>query len=190
MAGSNLYATVADLKTRLGITASTQDALLDDLLEIASRSIDVDCNRRFYADSTVSARSYNGNGSSNLFVHDISTTTGLVVALDGVTLTVSEDYEVQPPSTSPTTWLSLKSGVWTLGLANVSVIAKWGWASVPVMIRQAALVRATSLYSRMGKDDLAGETIGDYTYRRFTAEQEQRRNMNQVAQFRRTGMGM
>lgn len=46
--GTNLYCTLTDLKSRLRITATDDDALLTELLEDASRTIDDRCGRRFY----------------------------------------------------------------------------------------------------------------------------------------------
>jgi hypothetical protein len=49
MAIVNGYATLQELKTWLGITGSTDDARLELAIEAASRAIDTECSRRFYA---------------------------------------------------------------------------------------------------------------------------------------------
>lgn len=45
----NLYATVAALKARVGQETTTDDAILDDVMEAVSRQIDLECGRHFYA---------------------------------------------------------------------------------------------------------------------------------------------
>ncbi len=44
----NLYSTVSDVKSRLSITVTTYDALLEALLENVSRLIDDECHRHFF----------------------------------------------------------------------------------------------------------------------------------------------
>ena len=58
MAISNGYATLAELKGYLKIEDSMEDTLLEHIVEAASRSIDRIANRRFYLDSSASARTY------------------------------------------------------------------------------------------------------------------------------------
>jgi len=55
MAITNGYTTLASMKNFLSIVDSTDDTLLEGLIESASRSIDRIANRRFYADSSARA---------------------------------------------------------------------------------------------------------------------------------------
>jgi hypothetical protein len=48
MAITNGYTTLADLKTYLGISGTTDDARLELAVEAASRAIDMECSRRFF----------------------------------------------------------------------------------------------------------------------------------------------
>jgi len=57
----NLYSTLNDVKSRLGISATTDDALLMAYLEAASREIDAICHRHFYCET---ATRYFDTGSS------------------------------------------------------------------------------------------------------------------------------
>jgi len=82
MAITNGYATLTQIKNYLSISDSTDNELLEDLIESASRSIDRIANRRFYADSTASARRYRAYSDVFVYTDDISTTTSLVVAID------------------------------------------------------------------------------------------------------------
>lgn len=186
-----LYATLSDLKARLQITSSAQDTVLSDLLSVASRSVEDDCNRVFSKSSTVETRRFNGNGLGVLLVSDIASLTGLVISVDGVELS-SSDYFTTPDAIveKPVYALERAGGnLWTFGQRNVSVTALWGWPSVPEAARQATLYRAAQLYRDMNQPDFAGETIGDYTYRRWTPENIRERNKIQVAAIRRNMAG-
>ena len=83
MAVVNGYATLAEAKGFLSITDSAvDDTLLENMIEAASRSIDRIANRRFYLDSTASARQYRVSSPVILYTDDIGTTTGLIVQTD------------------------------------------------------------------------------------------------------------
>ena len=66
MAIVNGYATLTQIKAYMSISDNTDNDLLEDLIESASRSIDRIANRRFYLDSSASARLY--RAYSNIFV--------------------------------------------------------------------------------------------------------------------------
>ncbi len=65
--GYGTYASIADLKGILGITATTDDVVMRKMLEAASRSIDRYTNRRFY---TTSETKY-FDGASTLWLPDL-----------------------------------------------------------------------------------------------------------------------
>jgi hypothetical protein len=79
MAVVNGYATLAEAKSFLSISDSVDDTLLENMIEAASRSIDRIANRRFYLDSTASARQYRVSSPVILYTDDIGTTTGLMM---------------------------------------------------------------------------------------------------------------
>ncbi len=61
MAITNGYTTLNDFKAYLFPSANygtAEDAQMEGAIEVASRTIDAFTNRRFYSDSTVSARVY------------------------------------------------------------------------------------------------------------------------------------
>lgn len=107
MAITNGYTTLNAMKTFLSITDSSDDTLLEGLIESASRSIDRIANRRFYLDSTASARKYRAYSELFTYVDDIGTSSSLVVKIDddgdGVfetTLTVDTDFLLDPLTAS------------------------------------------------------------------------------------------
>lgn len=175
MAVVNGYATLAEAKGFLSISDSVDDTLLENMIESASRSIDRIANRRFYLDSTASARQYRVSSPVILYTDDIGTTTGLIVKTDDdgdgtfeTTLTLNTDYIMDPltalslgrPFTQVTVVSTSKTfpifpGLFQNGLRpGVQVTAKFGWPSVPDDINQACLILTADLYKR--KDSPGG----------------------------------
>jgi hypothetical protein len=169
MAVTNGYITLANLKTYLKIDDQVEDALLEQIIESASRSIDRIANRRFYLDAQASARTYRPIGNLRVQVDDFGTTSGLVVKTDpdstgtyGTTFTLNQDYIVEPtnalakgrPLTTITivgpTAFSLPVNYWP----QVEVTARWGWPAVPDDIEQATYILSADLYKR--KDSIGG----------------------------------
>ena len=178
MAIVNGYATLTQIKAYMSISDNTDNDLLEDLVESASRSIDRIANRRFYLDSSASARLYRAYSNIFVFVDDIGTTSSLVVAVDedgngtySKTLTLNTDYILDPltsPSLNrPYTQLTMVSnteswpifpGITSNGLRpGVQVTARWGWPSVPDDINMACLILTADLYKRK---DAPGGILG------------------------------
>lgn len=178
MAITNGYATLTEIKGYLSISDTTDDSLLESLIESASRSIDRIANRRFYLDSSATARLYRAYSDVFVYVDDIGTTNGLVVAVDEngngtytKTLTLNTDFILDPLTASslgrPYTQLTMVSntemwpifpGITQNGLRpGVQVTAKWGWPSVPDDINMACLILTADLYKRK---DAPGGILG------------------------------
>jgi len=178
MAITNGYATLTQIKNYLSISDSTDNDLLEDLIESASRSIDRIANRRFYADAAATARQYRAYSDVFVYVDDISTTNSLVVAVDengngtySKTLTLNTDFIMDPLTAlalgRPFTQLTMVSNTeqWPIfpGLTQnglrpgVQVTAKWGWPSVPDDVTVACLMLTADLYKRK---DAPGGVLG------------------------------
>jgi hypothetical protein len=178
MAIVNGYATLTQIKAYMSISDTTDNDLLEDLVESASRSIDRIANRRFYLDATASARLYRAYSNIFVFVDDIGTTSNLVVAMDengngtySKTLTLNTDYILDPLTSQslnrPFTQLTMVSnteswpifpGITSNGLRpGVQVTARWGWPSVPDDINMACLILTADLYKRK---DAPGGILG------------------------------
>ena len=178
MAITNGYATLTQIKNYMSISDNTDNDLLEDLIESASRSIDRIANRRFYLDTTASARLYRAYSDIFVYIDDLGTTTDLVVKTDSngngsyaKTLTLNQDYILDPltaPSLSrPYTQLTMVSNTetWPIfpGLTQnglrpgVQVTARWGWPSVPDDINMACLILTADLYKRK---DAPGGILG------------------------------
>jgi hypothetical protein len=178
MAITNGYATLTQIKGYMSISDNTDNDLLEDLIESASRSIDRIANRRFYLDATASARLYRAYSDIFVYIDDLGSTTDLVVKTDSngngtysKTLTLNQDYILDPltaPSLSrPYTQLTMVSNTesWPIfpGLTQnglrpgVQVTARWGWPSVPDDINMACLILTADLYKRK---DAPGGILG------------------------------
>ncbi len=178
MAITNGYATLTQIKNYMSISDNTDNDLLEDLIESASRSIDRIANRRFYLDASASARLYRAYSDIFVYVDDIGTTSSLVVKTDSngdgtytKSLTLNQDYILDPltaPSLGrPYTQLTMVSNTetWPIfpGLTQnglrpgVQVTARWGWPSVPDDINMACLILTADLYKRK---DAPGGILG------------------------------
>ena len=170
MAITNGYATLAEAKAYLSIVDSIDDTMLESMVEAASRAIDNIAGRRFYLDTSASARLYRGTNPYILTVDDFGSTTGLALALDTggdgtyeTVLTYNTDYVVEPFNAvamgKPYTQITLVGGQllpWLLPnlMPSVQLTAKWGYPTVPDDISQACLILTADMYKR--KDSVGG----------------------------------
>ncbi len=145
MAIINGYCTLADYKVYAKVSSEDSDdeALIEDMIETASRFIDTQSIRTFYA--RTETRYYNVPTSRTLRLDDDLLTITTLTNGDGTEIAnteyhllpknVSPKYAIQLKSTSSILWLSDSSG----GLEYViSVAGTWGWvASEPANINTA-----------------------------------------------------
>ncbi len=167
MAIVNGYVTLADLKATMSINDTTDDTVMEDAIEAASRQIDAYCGRgrKFWQDAGVVARKYYPTQSRRVIVDDISTLTGLLVAVDtsddgtfDVSLTINTDFIVEPVNAAaeypvqPWTSILLINGTLTQflqlasGRPSVEVTAKYGWSAIPSGIARACLVQSRNIF--------------------------------------------
>lgn len=160
MALGDPYATLAELKQRLGIDTSdtTEDTVLTAVLASATAAVNSFCDRQFNDAGTTSAREYRPATCDHVDVDDFSTTTGLIVAVDtggdgtyATTLTAS-DYLTEPLNGIvngqpgwPYSEIVHLTGRWPTPRTKrptVRVTARWGWTAVPAPVKQATLIMA------------------------------------------------
>lgn len=161
MAITNGYCSLADLKAVLRIVDNVDDALLEMRITEASRSIDDYCDRRFWMDSSASARIFTAPSGDYVLTDDIASTTGLVVKVDtthdgtyATTLSASQ-YQLEPlnavskgdsitriVATSPGSFPTTKAP------APIQITAVWGWPSIPEPVRSACILTAGRLAKR------------------------------------------
>ena len=178
---TNGYATLNDFKVYLFPSSNygtAEDPQMEAAIESASRIIDAHTNRRFYSDSTVSARVYYADTPIRCTVDDFSTTTGLIIKTDtGDNGTydqtwTSDEYILEPHngeiggvSGQPynTIIATIPKIFPTTGRRpRVQVTAKWGWAAIPDPVHQACLIQSARIYRRAQTPEgfAAGEAFG------------------------------
>jgi hypothetical protein len=157
--GPAVYTTPELVKESLN-EPTGREALITEKVLAASRSIDRHCGRRFWLDTTATARILNPRGrvvadreGSRLLVDDIGHLTGLVVELGSTTAgwtAITTLIEAEPTDAiskgEPVTSL-LYAGRWLAG-PRVRVTARWGWPEIPQVVREATLIQALRLYKR------------------------------------------
>lgn len=166
MAWQPLYATIAELKSKLRIpSGDTQDdSELTGAVTAASRAIDHATNRQFGQVSPVEARVYSARWDRTwcrwvVDTDDISSSTGLLVAVDDNDDQVFDksitDFRLAPVNEDekgrPWTQIVVNSdsaNVPTKAKDSVQVTALWGWAAVPATIKEATLLQAERFYYR------------------------------------------
>jgi hypothetical protein len=162
LAITNGYATLAEVKSALRISDSVDDTLLEMAVESASRLIDGYANRVFYSIGTAT-RYYVAQDDYSVEIDDISSTSITLQSAnnaDGIfdnTWTIN-DYQLEPlngvsdgqswPYTSIRAigqYLFPISG----GEALIKLTGVYGWASVPVAIKQACIIQASRIFKRL-----------------------------------------
>lgn len=160
------YCSVADLKARLGITDTTDDAIITEAVDAASRAVEEITGRYFW--NAADTRTYVPQSVTRLPLDDIVSVTSLQVDRDGdgvfeETWTQGADYvlEVSPgrynPSARGEQWPYTEAVVVTGGklfpftwmwshLNRVQVAGTFGWPAVPSAVVQATLIAAADLF--------------------------------------------
>jgi len=163
MAITNGYCTLAEVKAALRLTDSTDDTLLENAIEGASRRIDGYTGRWFYKSSSTAIKQY-AVDPYKVATTDIATTT-VVVKTDNngdgtfeTTWTQGTDYQLEPLDAS-LTGIPYRSiiaiGGKTFPLISVpkqplvEVTAYWGWNAVPDDVREAAVLLSIRGFARL-----------------------------------------
>jgi hypothetical protein len=159
---TNGYATLAEVKAVLRLTDNTDNALLEQAIEGASRRIDGYCNRFFYQTPSTAIRLY-ARFSYRLTVQDLSSTSiTLKTDDDGdgsyeTTWALNTDYILEPTNASltsqPYTLIRATGGksfplFSEPELPGVEVTAVWGWPSVPDDVREACVLLSIRGFAR------------------------------------------
>lgn len=166
----NGYCTLAEVKARVGIPVAdtADDAIIEAVIEAASRSIDRICNRVFYS-SVAQVRYFDVHSGTKVFVDDLQSVTSVQTDrnLDRTfSNTVSaSNYELGPLSNAaygrPYTVIRMKplaSDTFDIGRDMLKITGTWGWAAVPDAVNEACIMLSQRLYRR--KDAPFGVTGG------------------------------
>ncbi len=177
MSITNGYATLAELKGRLGIASSdgADDSKLENIIEGVSRWIDRDRRRRFYSASET--RYYTPVMADRVWVDDLTGVTTLSVATTtarSYTDWTTANYDLYPANAAlelaPYTciWVAPSSATYFVpGLyKSVKLVATFGyWTSTPEPINEATLLLSERIWRRkdtpfgVGGPDLLSQAI-------------------------------
>jgi len=162
MAIANGYATLAEVKAALRITDTIDDSLLEMAIESASRLLDSYCARSFYSSGTATARYFAADNDYVTSLDDAVSITQVATdfSADGSydTIWSATDYELLPLNGRvdgiAVPYNGLRAiGDYTFPYVNgeglVKVTATWGWASIPIAIKQATIIQASRIFKRL-----------------------------------------
>jgi hypothetical protein len=166
MAISNGYASLSEVKAAARIADTIDDALLEISIEASSREIDGICERVFYPSGTA-VRTYIPTDLFLLETDDIVSVTTIKsdsTGEGGFDLTWDEaDYQLEPLNnlaggiTTPFTRIrAVGSKLWPIyqprdinaGQASVQITGVFGFASVPIAIKQATIIMSLRQFKR------------------------------------------
>ena len=157
------YATLAQVKSALRITDEIDDALLNTAIESASRWVDGWCGRTFDKANGVTTKDYVPSGRMEpLRVNDLTEVVSIKIDEDldrtFVTTLAPIDFQLEPVNGTafgndfPFYLIRpQEDGYWPTfdGRATVRVEAKFGWPETPVAVREATILQASRLYTRL-----------------------------------------
>lgn len=178
------YCSVEDVRAQMGdVDGKLDQTLIETAINATSRAIDRSCGRRFWQDAAPVARLYEVDGDDTVIVNDFATTAGLVVetdpAGDGTFATTWQagDYRPGPLNADADgdafAWYQITT-TGRLGFPAgpgpfLRVTAQWGWSAIPDGVREAAIIKAVSLFKRKdapfgiaGMGDFGVMRIGRY----------------------------
>jgi hypothetical protein len=154
---TNGYCTLAILKTRLGITDSTDDTTLENVVEAVSRWIDGYCRRRFYTSTNDETRYYTPQSSTMCITDDIISVSA-ITADDTATRAWSTtwaatDYDLMPYNSTPYLYIATTpSGKYRFspGITKfLKVVGKFGYAATePDAVNEACLLQSERIFKR------------------------------------------
>jgi hypothetical protein len=164
------YISLPVLREAAQLKDGSRDRLLLMALNAASRAIDDHTGRRFYADTTDTARTFplrhriaRDDDGELLLVDDIASLAGLAVETGSAgsntwTALDADVYETDPlnamTSGQPITGLRTFGNGWSaVPRGRVRVTARWGWPVVPDVVAQATLLQASRLFKRLSSPE-------------------------------------
>lgn len=161
ISGNSVYATAADLKLWLGIGDTTDDTVLAQVLEEASRDIDADTHRSFGLSAAGTVRLYSPRMADEVLIDDCISLSEVATDADGdrtyETVWAATDYDLLPANAAAASRPFERLAVPPQGLHRLPILplglrltGTFGWASVPSQIRRACVLRAAWLFKRAG----------------------------------------
>ncbi len=164
---ANALVSLAEAKTFLKISASSEDSVIEDFINRASIWANDYTGRRLKSRSN--SDTYDGDGSDLLLLRDYPLVSITDLRIDDGSYsgappqTTSDDYTLNLPSGL----IKLKNGVlFVKGFQNVDITYTAGYTTAPETVKEAVLLYVGHLYRRQYADQKFGvqsETVGDRT---------------------------
>jgi hypothetical protein len=156
------YCTLAQVKGALRITDQIDDALLNTSIEAASRFIDGYTDRSFGTAALGTALYIPTGRMDDLAVDDLTSITSIQIdeELDETFSTTLRPIDFLPlPVNSRSGGIPFpftlirpqEDGYWptAYGRATVRIVGNFGWPETPAAVREAAILQASRLYTRL-----------------------------------------
>lgn len=157
----NLLYTVDELKENLGITSTTQDALLFGLVRSSSDFIENSLNRKLTF-KTYTESFYPQDLANFLILKEFPVLSISSIVIDGITLDPTTAGYANYTIETGGVVRRLDGGTFPRGPILTTVVYKAGMITIPEDIRMAVKKIAIYEYTRRLKSGLLAETIGDY----------------------------
>ena len=170
---TNAYCVLADVKTAMNVTNTTDDAWISDLITEAQADIDAYLSFSFQQDGPGSTRIYDGQDAEQLWIDNnlavtqvLETTYNPYIGANGAytlgnpqTLDITADCILLPNNISPQYILRRLSGLpFQYGWQNYKITGTWGQPSIPLTITRACKLLTIHFYKR--RDATYGQTAG------------------------------
>lgn len=171
------YTTLAAIKNvkRITSTDATDDGVIENMIEAASRYIDHETQRRFHNGAADETRTYTAPNGERLYVDDLLTVTTLKTDDDGdrtyESTWAATDYDLLPENAStdgqPYTYIQITpDGDYTFPSQRkgVQIVGRFGYCATgshPVDIEQACIDIVVNLYNRrygVGQNGVGSDT--------------------------------
>lgn len=152
---------------------------VDEWISAMETYIEQATGRVFIADSTASARLYDGDGSRELLIDDCVDVTEIKIGdADAIAKADFADngIYVYPANGTPKNKIVLTALRFTIGNQNISVTGKWGYsAQVPADIMHActSLVAGIINFAWESEGEVQSMTIGRYSVSYKTGQQSE-----------------
>jgi hypothetical protein len=156
------YATLSQVKAALRITDQIDDSLLNTSIAAASRFVEGYCDRAFDKASLGTAIYIPTGRMDDLITDDLTAITSIAIDedLDETFSTTLRPIDFQPlPVNARSGGLAFpfsrvrpqEDGYWptAFGRATVKVVGQFGWPAVPEAVREATILQASRLYTRL-----------------------------------------
>lgn len=152
-----MLATLADLKTYLGITDNASDSVLNLLLGSASDEFESLTSRSFTADTVDRIEETDGKGTMDLFLkkYPVKSFVKIERFADGTWSEIdSGSYRVT--ANTGIVRLAFQS---VPGFSNYRSTYRGGFDQIPKDIQMAVIERASALFNQRNSDGISSETV-------------------------------